>query len=93
MVLITSLFVDRIFDTWIWVFPKIGGKPPKWMVKIMKNPIKNPIIFGSTPISFVYFGCSFRGMKISSPEAARPMALLSMKVRMSSSMVLVVPRQ
>ena len=23
-----------------WVFPKIGGKPPKWMVKIMENPIK-----------------------------------------------------
>ena len=22
------------------VFPKIGGKPPKWMVKIMENPIK-----------------------------------------------------
>ena len=24
----------------IWVFPKIGGKPPKWMVKIMENPIR-----------------------------------------------------
>ena len=24
----------------IWVFPKIGGFPPKWMVKIMENPIK-----------------------------------------------------
>ena len=24
----------------IWVFPKIGGKPPKWMVKIKENPIK-----------------------------------------------------
>ena len=23
-----------------WMFPKIGGKPPKWMVKIMENPIK-----------------------------------------------------
>ena len=24
-----------------WVFhPKIGVKPPKWMVKIMENPIK-----------------------------------------------------
>ena len=22
------------------MFRKIGGKPPKWMVKIMKNPIK-----------------------------------------------------
>ena len=24
----------------IRVFPKIGGKPPKWMVKIMENPNK-----------------------------------------------------
>ncbi len=23
----------------IWVFPKIGGKTPKWMVKIMENPM------------------------------------------------------
>ena len=22
------------------MFPKIRGKPPKWMVKIMENPIK-----------------------------------------------------
>ena len=22
-----------------WMFPKIGGKLPKWMVKIMENPI------------------------------------------------------
>ena len=22
----------------VWVFPKIGVKPPKWMVKIMENP-------------------------------------------------------
>ena len=38
----------------IWMFPKIGGKPPKWMVKIMENLIKmddlggNPPIFGNT---------------------------------------------
>ena len=29
------------------VFPKIGGfNPPKWMVKIMENPIKNGMIWG-----------------------------------------------
>ena len=30
-------------DTWfitIWVFPKRGVYTPKWMVKIMENPIK-----------------------------------------------------
>ena len=40
----------------IWMFPKIGGNTPKWMVKIMANPIKMddlvgfPIIFELTPI-------------------------------------------
>ena len=24
----------------IWMFPRIGGKPPKWMVYFMENPIK-----------------------------------------------------
>ena len=24
----------------IWMFPKIGEKNPKWMVKVMENPIK-----------------------------------------------------
>ena len=23
-----------------WVFPKIGVKPPKWMVFIMENPVR-----------------------------------------------------
>ena len=35
------------------VNPKIGGKPPKWMVYFMENPIKMddlgiPLIFGNT---------------------------------------------
>ena len=31
----------------IWVFPKIGGKPPKWMVKIMvPNPVNKWMIWG-----------------------------------------------
>ena len=40
------------------VNPKIGGKNPKWMVKIMENPMnkwmiwgeKKKTIFGLTPI-------------------------------------------
>ena len=32
------LIINPIYT--LWVFPKIGGKPPKWMVKIMENPIK-----------------------------------------------------
>ena len=24
----------------IWVFPRIGGKPPKWMIFFMENPIE-----------------------------------------------------
>ena len=38
------------------MFPKIGGKPPKWMVKIMENPIKmdelGVPLFLETPIFF-----------------------------------------
>ena len=45
-----------VFDKNIWVFPKIGGKPPKWMVKIMEKPMNKwddlggnyTPIFGST---------------------------------------------
>ena len=37
-----------------WVFPKIGVFPPKWMVKIMENPIKMDDLgvppFKETPI-------------------------------------------
>ena len=40
----------------IWMFPKIGVFPPKWMVKIMENPIKmddlgEKPLFLETPIS------------------------------------------
>ena len=36
----------------IWMFPKIGGKNPKWMVKIMENPIKIHVL-GGFPIIFM----------------------------------------
>ena len=32
----------------IWMFPKIGGKTPKWMVKIKENPIKMGWFGGTT---------------------------------------------
>ena len=39
-----------------WMFQKIGGKPPKWMVKIMENPIKMDDVgvplFWETPLIF-----------------------------------------
>ena len=44
---------SRIF---IWVFPKIGGNPPKWMVykgkpyEQMDDLVGFPPIFGLTPI-------------------------------------------
>ena len=44
----------KIFRLRIWVFPKIGVFPPKWMVKIMDNPIKmdnlGVPLFSETPI-------------------------------------------
>ena len=36
-----------------WVFPKIRGKPPKWMVKIMENPIKMGWFGGTTSPLFL----------------------------------------
>ena len=48
----------------IWVFPTIGGKPPKWMVYFMENPIKmddlGVPLFLETPKSCVFVFC-FRG--------------------------------
>ena len=42
---------------YIWMFPKIGVFPPKWMVKIMENPIKMDDLGGplllETPI-YIY---------------------------------------
>ena len=29
----------------IWVFPKIGGFPPKWILKIMENPMNKWMIW------------------------------------------------
>ena len=34
----------------IWMFPKIGAFPPKWMVKIMENPINPWMIWGENPL-------------------------------------------
>ena len=45
------------------VNPKIGGNPPKWMAKIMENPIKMddlggfPIVFGNTQIGVNIIKC------------------------------------
>ena len=36
------------------VEPKIGGKPPKWMVYFMENPIKMDDLGGKKPYFWVY---------------------------------------
>ena len=43
----------------IWMFPKIGVFPTKWMVKIMKNLIKMDDLGGKTPILETPISCSF----------------------------------
>ena len=52
----------------IWVFPKIGGKPPKWMVKIMENPIKIDDLGGFSPYfwkhPFALFGISYTNTRV-----------------------------
>ena len=59
------------------VEPKIGGKPPKWMVKIMENPIKMddlwvPSIFGNTHIYFKQMAGVFVSPKIQPGEQFDP---------------------
>ena len=36
-----------------WMFPKIGGKPPKWMVKIMEHPMNKWDDLGVFPLFLV----------------------------------------
>ncbi len=45
-----DLINPNSLDEQIWVFPKIGGKPPKWMVKIMENPMNKWMIWGVFPL-------------------------------------------
>ena len=55
-----------------WVFPKIGVFPPKWMVKIMENPINKWMIWGGkTPLFSVQHpknGSHFNAPPKSSPQ-------------------------
>ena len=49
-----QIFEEKVFKHHLGVEPKIGGNTPKWMVKIMENPIKMddlgvPLFF-ETPI-------------------------------------------
>ena len=37
-----------------WVFPKMVGKPLKWMVKIMENPIEMDDLGGTTISGNIY---------------------------------------
>ena len=45
-------YMDVGYNTNIWVFPKIEGKPPKWMVKIMENTLLIHGWFGGKPTIF-----------------------------------------
>ena len=51
---VITKFVKMSSSICIWVFPKIGGNTPKWMVKIMENPMKMDdlgiALFLDTPI-------------------------------------------
>ncbi len=62
---ILSIYWKKLwtFPATIWMFPKIGGKPPKWMVYFMENHIKmddlGVPIFLETPI---YLLINFRNL-------------------------------
>ena len=53
------IWIFLITCHYTWMFPKIGGKTPKWMVKTMENPIKmddlgGPPLFLETPTSIIF---------------------------------------
>ena len=64
----TSKKKQTVLLSTIWMFPKIGGKHPNWMVYFMENTIKmddlgGPPLFSETPICF--FGVTFWSKKCS----------------------------
>ena len=67
-----------------WVFPKMVGKPPKWMVKIMEKPYEQmddlggTTIFGNTQME-VWCAWPFRG------GPAGPVACENQMIRPASS--------
>ena len=42
----TRTSFDSIISLSTWMFPKTGGKPQKWMVYFMENPIEHGMIWG-----------------------------------------------
>ena len=64
--LASSVVHSKLLNPHMGVNPKIGGKPPQWMVKIMENPIKmddlGVPLFLETPI---YQSSPFFRVKIS----------------------------
>ena len=60
----------------LWMFPKIGGGPPKWMVKIMvPNPIKMDDL-EVFPIFLVQHPKKWRGI----PNPNRAVKFVTMKI-------------
>ena len=47
------------FQASMWVFPKNRGKPPKWMVNIMENPMNKWMIWGVFTHYFWKHPCFF----------------------------------
>ena len=47
--------LQKLVFMWVYlgVNPKIGGKPPKWMVKIMENPMNKWMLWGVLPPLFL----------------------------------------
>ena len=58
---ISPYIVDGRNPVWYGCFPKIGMFPPKWMVKMMENPIKHGMIWGGNPLSHLYRRVGFLG--------------------------------
>ena len=62
----------------IWVFPKVGVKPPKWMVKIMENPTKmddlGVSLFSKHPYKYLHASTPFQPTRHLSYEILEPLS-------------------
>ena len=63
------------------VEPKIGGKPPKWMVKIMENPMNKWDDLGGFPIFLVQHPYINLNLPLESWEGGRSTQLITYQSR------------
>ena len=60
-----------------WCFRKIGVYTPKWMVKIMENPIKMDDLGGKPPLFLVQHPVALDSLERTGQSATEPLLIAS----------------